>query len=64
MKASDCGNTSAEFADIPQQTTFKYLEITVDQQEGCVKEVELKISEAWNRWREMTGVFSVTKEYQ
>ena len=35
---------------------FKYLGTTIHQEGGCRKEVELRISKAWNKWRELTGV--------
>ena len=35
---------------------FKYLGTTIQQDGGCQKEVALRISKAWNKWRELTGV--------
>ncbi|XP_046862544.1 uncharacterized protein LOC124456042 [Xenia sp. Carnegie-2017] len=43
------GNT-----DLPKCETFKYLGTTIHG--GCKTEVELRISQAWNKWRELTGV--------
>ncbi|XP_046848167.1 uncharacterized protein LOC124441744 [Xenia sp. Carnegie-2017] len=45
------GNT-----DLPKCETFKYLGTTIHQDGGCKTEVELRISRAWNKWRELTGV--------
>ena len=47
---------SSKYVELPQCTSFKYLATTLHQDEGCEKEVELRISNAWNRWRELTGV--------
>ena len=47
---------SSKYAELPQCTSFKYLATTLHQDGGCEKEVELRISNAWNRWRELTGV--------
>ena len=44
------------YANLPQSAAFKYLGTTIHQEGGCGKEVELRISKAWNRWRELTGV--------
>ncbi|XP_046863244.1 uncharacterized protein LOC124456989 [Xenia sp. Carnegie-2017] len=45
------GNT-----DLPKCETFKYLGTTIHQDGSCKTEVELRISRAWNKWRELTGV--------
>jgi len=47
---------STECVSLPQTTSFKYLGTTIHQDGGCKKEVELRISKAWNRWRELSGV--------
>ena len=47
---------SSKHAELPQCTGFKYLGITLHQDGGCEKEVELRISKAWNRRRELTCV--------
>ena len=54
---------SSKYAELPQCTSFKYLGTTLHQNESCEKEVEPRISKAWNRWRELPGVF-VTKVFQ
>ena len=41
---------------MPKCSQFKYLGTTIHQEGGCRKEVELRISKAWNKWRELTGV--------
>ena len=41
---------------LPKCSQFKYLGTTIHQGEGCHKEIELRISKAWNKWRELTGV--------
>ena len=47
---------SQETESLPKCSQFKYLGTTIHQDGGCRKEVELRISKAWNKWREMTGV--------
>ena len=42
--------------ELPTTSVFKYLGTTIDQEGGCAKEVSKKIENAWNRWRELTGV--------
>lgn len=44
------------YADLPQCTAFKYLGTTIHQDGGCKTEVQLRISRAWDKWRELTGV--------
>ena len=41
---------------MPQCTAFKYLGTTIHQDGGCKTEVQLRISRAWDKWRESTGV--------
>jgi len=41
---------------LPKCSKFKYLGTTIHQEGGCRREVELKISKAWNKWRELSGV--------
>ena len=47
---------SDEMETLPRCTQFKYLGTTIHQEGGCRKEVELRISKAWNKWRELSGV--------
>ena len=47
---------SSERAKLPKCEQFKYLGTTIQQDGGCQKEVKLRISKAWNKWRELTGV--------
>jgi hypothetical protein len=47
---------SSVYADLPKCTSFKYLGTTIHQEGGCHTEVELRISKAWAKWRELTGV--------
>jgi exonuclease III len=47
---------SEELEALPRCTQFKYLGTTIHQEGGCRKEVELRISKAWNKWRELSGV--------
>lgn len=47
---------SDETEVLPRCTQFKYLGTTIHQEGGCRKEVELRISKAWNKWRELSGV--------
>ena len=37
-------------------TSYKYFDTNLHQNGGCEKEVDLRISKAWNKWRELTGV--------
>ena len=48
--------STLEYAELPQRTCFKYLGSTIHKEGGCSKEVELRISKAWNKWRELTGI--------
>ena len=48
--------SSDEMETLPRCTQFKYLGTTIHQEGGCRKEVELRISKAWNKWRELSGV--------
>ena len=47
---------STEMETLPRCTQFKYLGTTIHQEGGCRKEVELRISKAWNKWRDLSGV--------
>ena len=47
---------SAEMEILPRRTQFKYLGTTIHQEGGCKKEIELRISKAWNKWEELSGV--------
>ena len=49
-------HNSSKYAKLLQYTSFKYLGTTLHQERGSEKEVELRISKACNRWRELTGV--------
>ena len=46
---------STQYANLPHKATFKYLGTTIHQEGGCAKEVELRISKAWDRWRELVA---------
>ena len=41
---------------LPKCSKFKYLGTTIQQEGDCRREVELRISKAWNKWRELSGV--------
>jgi len=41
---------------LPKCSKFKYLGTTIQQEGGCRREVELRISKAWTKWRELSGV--------
>ena len=47
--------------NLPQCGAFKYLGTTIHQEGGCKAEVELRVSKAWNKWRELTGVLCYKK---
>jgi len=41
---------------LPKCSKFKCLGTTIHQEGGCRREVGLRISKAWNKWRELSGV--------
>jgi len=45
-----------ERTELPKCSSFKYLGTTLQQEGGCSKEVEVRISKAWAKWRELMGV--------
>jgi len=47
---------SAEWEPLPKCTQYKYLGTTIQQDGGCRMEIETRISKAWNKWRELSGV--------
>lgn len=46
LQEYDC----TQCAKLSHNTGFEYLRTTMHQEGGCAKEVELKISEVWNKW--------------
>jgi len=52
---------SQEMESLPKYFQFKYLGKTIHKDGGCHREVELRISKAWSKWRELTGVLCNNK---
>ena len=42
--------------ELPTAYSFKYFGTMIDQEDGCSKELDKRIVNAWNRWREIIGV--------
>jgi len=45
-----------DYTELPTTNKFKYLGTVIDQAGGCEAEVTRRISAAWNRWRDLSGV--------
>ena len=45
-----------EMVNLPTVQSFKYLGSTIDRGGGTSKDVENRVTKAWSKWRELSGV--------
>ena len=45
-----------EMVNLPTVQSFKYLGSTIDRRGGASKDVESRVTKAWSKWRELSGV--------
>ena len=55
-RREDVNVTDTKGDDIMQVEGFCYLGSLLEESGGCSKEVQLRISKAWRKWREVSGV--------
>ncbi len=45
-----------EIVNLPTIQSFKYLGSTIDRRGGASKDVDNRVTNAWSKWRELSGV--------
>ena len=53
-RAKRCMDT--EMVNLPTVQSFKYLGSTIDRGRGASKDVDNRVTKAWSKWRELSGV--------
>ena len=48
--------TEAKIVNLPTVQSFKYLGSTIDRGGGASKDVDNRVTKAWSKWRELSGV--------
>jgi len=50
-----------DYTELPTTNKFNYLGTVIDQDGGCEAEVTRRLSAAWDRWRDLSGVLCAKK---
>ena len=53
---NDDETVKMEDTKVPRVKEFKYLESTVQESDGCEREIKKRVQAGWNGWRRVSGV--------
>ena len=56
---NDDETVKMENTKVPRVKEFKYLVSTVQERDGCEREVKKRVQAGWNGWRRLSGVIKV-----
>ena len=57
-KGTKANNKESKGPTLRQVNIFKYLGFTVSEEGGSEKEVRARVSAAWDKWRDLSGIIS------
>ena len=60
-RETKANNKDSQVTSLRQVNKFKYLSVTIGEEGGSEEAVRARVSAAWGKWRDLSGVISERK---